>query len=98
MSVPTKNTCQCGASLCWERRSTRGGDRWLALCSNPDCGAITLLAGADYNLLGFLLGPTPPVRFSTARSPFRIRQTGGGLIWLAPGDQAAGGYLWDFGG
>ena len=76
-STRPKNPCRCGrGTLRWEQN----GHRWLATCSSPDCGEITLPPDTTYQLPAFL-GATP----RPARPPWiRLFEQAGridGLAW-----------------
>jgi hypothetical protein len=61
-----KRKCSCAATLRWESREDYCGKRSLALCSNPECGVVTI-AAADHQsedgLRTFLLGDDPVQRY-----------------------------------
>ena len=64
-SRPTSNaTCSCGRGrLRWEARQTHYRTRWLAICSDPECGQVVIPAvdgdGTAPGLEYFLLDEPP---------------------------------------
>jgi hypothetical protein len=75
---PARRTCVCGGSLRWEGRRSAAGERWIATCSNTECGTITTrrLDGSEPEVgLDHVLLDNPPSRYLSPWSRFYFRST-----------------------
>lgn len=77
--------CSCGSPLRWETREDCGQRRSLALCRNPDCGAITThtseKVGPARGLESFLLGNLPVRRYLQPWARLYFRTVAWGYRW-----------------
>ena len=79
---PKIDACQCGAPLTWQSRESAAGKRWLALCPEESCGAITTSPHErDGGLHSFLLGDTPIRRELKPWNRFFFRTSALGYRW-----------------
>lgn len=89
---PTRYRCEgCGTGrLLWERRSDGHGSRFLATCSNADCGHIeTRIADGptpDDGLRSFLLGDRPAQPYVPPWVRFFLRSSNCGAEWNSAGE------------
>jgi hypothetical protein len=84
-AIQIPSHCTCGSALRWETRERFNERRSLALCSNPDCGAVTIAspdgAQADQDLAAYLLGQIPTRRYQKPWMRFYHRTAQWGHRW-----------------
>ena len=80
---PLERRCSCGADLRWEHREGPGGVRSMALCTGPECGAITAPGDSDAGggLRRFLVGRAETPRYLSPWCRLFFRASKWGYRW-----------------
>ena len=85
LGMPTRFICACGGGLRWEMRESYPGQRWLGVCSRPECGEITTAIAEGEKpvdaLRHFLLDQTPPMPYKPPWVRLFMRASRLGFHW-----------------